>query len=147
MAMIYPRPSYCPTCLRLRVESVAPAIQPQRPESQERDTSASGLNEAMCAIERDPGERPFTVKAFRAGLSKLRAAADPMAAHTGLNDERLAEMETHHTRRQDDQEAWCYGCDEVWPCDGMVLIAEVRRLRRALQLSEASRGMPGVGRD
>ena len=101
MAMIYQRPSYCPTCMRLRVESVAPAVQPQ-----ESDTAASGLNDA-----------------------------------------RLAEMETHHTKQQDDQEAWCYGCGEAWPCDGMVLIAEVRRLRRALQLSEASRGMPGVGRD
>jgi hypothetical protein len=55
-----------------------------------------------------------------------------------MSDERLDEISMH-------------GCpEERFVCDDErdELIAEVRRLRRALQLSEASRGVPsGVGRD
>jgi hypothetical protein len=62
-----------------------------------------------------------------------------------MNDASLVEIEALIGDLPDN------GVDERWEQIGLsalVLLAEVRRLRRALQLSEASRGVPsGVGRD
>lgn len=53
-----------------------------------------------------------------------------------MSDERLAEIEQT-------------GCDDSQLCDGerRELVAEVRSLKRALALSEASRGVPSVYED
>jgi hypothetical protein len=69
-----------------------------------------------------------------------------------LSDERLAEIEADHSGYLDDLSAvwrtYCLVDDEDAPCSVSRLVAEIRRLRRALQLSEASRGVPLlVGRD
>jgi hypothetical protein len=49
-----------------------------------------------------------------------------------MSDERLDEIEAQHDG--------CYCRDQ--PCLVLVLVAEVRCLKRALRLSEASRGVP-----
>jgi hypothetical protein len=59
-----------------------------------------------------------------------------------MSDERLAEFEAR-AEACSHPKGHCFACNYAEE-----LIAEVRRLRRALQLSEASRGVPSrVGRD
>lgn len=59
-----------------------------------------------------------------------------------MSDERLAEIAQQH------ESGMCWDWDGFGACHEYVgeLLAEVRRLRRDLALSQASRGVP-VGRD
>jgi hypothetical protein len=58
-----------------------------------------------------------------------------------MSDERLAEAEEYHAACSPTTYGGCqYSLTR--PCDVTDLLAEVRRLKRALQLSEASRGKP-----
>lgn len=59
-----------------------------------------------------------------------------------MSDEHLAAVEADH------RGCTVYGVSCVSVCDTAELVAEVRRLRRALKLSELSRGVPAtVGLD
>lgn len=64
-----------------------------------------------------------------------------------MDDRRLAEIEASHVAALLNPER-CDGCEmsSAWPCDAAQLVIEVRRLRRALHLSELSRGVL-VGQD
>ena len=76
-----------------------------------------------------------------------------------MSDDRLAELEARadvgcdgHGRAamtlDDLPDVLFCPCTDQTAVDVRVLLAEVRRLRRALQLSEASRGVPsGAGRE
>lgn len=63
------------------------------------------------------------------------------AKEAPMSDERLAEIEEWMAHADHDDGV----CPFRWPCMAEQLVAEVRRLRTALRLSEASRGVPNGG--
>lgn len=47
-----------------------------------------------------------------------------------MDEQRLTEIDAAH-EPLDGERQWCYACDRPSPCDALLLVKEVRRLREA----------------
>lgn len=91
--------------------------------------------------------RPFTLSSTCRTCIRIRAesvvpAIPPHSQESRMSDERLVEIERKHSVEEAATDYFrCRSCRDTWPCAPMQLLAEVRRLKRALESSEVARGV------